>query len=302
MRITVWVYRRLGHRVSSWFITPIVAYFFATDWRGRRASRCYLERLYAAPGGAGALGHRPRALDSFRHYREFALTLLDRVAFALGKDDAYEVVVHGREHLEALMAGGRGAILVGAHIGNFDALRALARRRGAIVSAVMFTRHAVRINALLRELDPAGDVRVVYVDFAAPDAALRLRGCIERGEFVAILGDRVVPSRRARVVRVPFLGADAPFPQGPFLLAAALGCPVLLVVGLRRGERAYDVFAEPLAEDVPAAPRLRADRLPAIVARYANRLEAYCVRAPYQWFNFYDFWGNDTAPSSSPPA
>lgn len=295
MRFTVWVYRHLGHRVSAWFILPIVAYFFVTDRRGRRASRRYLDRLYAVPGGARALGHRPGVLDCFRHYRQFALMVLDRLAFTLGRAGAYDVVLHGREHFEELAAAGRGAVLVGAHIGSFDALRALARRHGVVVNAVMFTRHAVRINTLLRGLDPDIDVRVVHLDPSVPDTALELRACVERGEFVAILGDRVGPSGRARVVRVPFLGVEAPFPQGPFVLAGVLGCPVLLMVGLRRGEARYEVFAEPLAEHVPAAPRLRAEHVPEIIARYARRLETFCLRAPYQWFNFYDFWDDERA-------
>jgi predicted LPLAT superfamily acyltransferase len=192
-------------------------------------------------------------------------------------------------------------VLVGAHLGNFDALRALAHRSGVVVNVAMFTRHAARINRLLRELDPTIDVRVLHLDPAAPDLALRLRACIDRGEFVAILGDRVGPGARARVVRVPFFGVEAPFPQGPFLLAGVLACPVLLIVGLRGGRDRYDVFVEPLADAipqlegaVPIAPRLRTERIRDLVATYARRLEAFCLRAPYQWFNFYDFWGDET--------
>jgi predicted LPLAT superfamily acyltransferase len=293
MRVTIWVYRSLGHRLSVWFVLPIVVYFFLTDPRGRRSSRRYLERLYAMPGGAAALGHQPGLLDCFRHYWQFALTVLDRLSFALGRADAYQVSLHGAEQLDALLATGRGAILVGAHLGNFDALRTLARRDGVVVNAVMFTRHAAGINRLLRELDPASAVRVIHIEPELPAAALRLRACVERGELVAILGDRVGASERARVVRVPFLGANAAFPQGPFVLAGILGCPIFLIVGLRRGHTAYEVYAERLADQVPAAPRLRAQRLPELVARYAERLEAFCLRAPYQWFNFYDFWGDD---------
>jgi predicted LPLAT superfamily acyltransferase len=295
MRFTVWAYRCLGRRASGWLALAIVSYFFVTDRRGRRASRRYLERLYATPGGAVALGHPPGLRDCFRHYREFARSILDRLAFALGEGDRFSVEVHGQDALATLRQGGQGAVLIGAHLGNFDALRALARRDGAVVNIVMFTRHAERINGLLRRLDPAAEVRVIHLDPAVPDTALRLRACVERGEFVALLGDRAGATGRARTARAPFLGRDAAFPIGPFVLAAALGCPVILIVGLRRGEAAYEVFAETLADRVPLAPRLRAESLPGLVRRYAGRLEAYCLRAPYQWFNFYDFWGEERA-------
>ena len=305
MRLTIGVYRMFGPRVSAWFVLPIVGYFFVTDARGRRASRRYLDRLYQAPGGPAALGHRPGTRDCFRHYRQFALTILDRLAFALGRGDDFEAVFHGREHVDAVLASGRGAVLVGAHLGNFDALRALARRSGLVVNVVMFTRHAVRINRLLRELDPTIDVRVLQLDPSVPDTALRLRACIDRGEFVAVLGDRVGAGARARVVRVPFLGVDAPFPQGPFVLSSVLACRVLLIVGLRRGHGRYEVFIEPLADTIPTAPRQRTERIAATVATFARRLEAYCLSAPYQWFNFYDFWDGgrqlNGGPRNGPP-
>jgi predicted LPLAT superfamily acyltransferase len=253
------------------------------------------------PGGAAALGHRPRASDVFRHYRQFALMILDRLAFALGRGHDFEATFHGREHVDDVVASGRGAVLVGAHLGNFDALRALATRSGIVVTVVMFTRHAARINRLLRELDPTTDVRVLHLDPSVPDTALRLRACVDRGEFVAILGDRVGAGARARVVRVPFFGAEAAFPQGPFVLSGVLGCPVLLIVGLRRGHGRYEVFIERLAEAIPSARRQRTERVAEIVAAYARRLEAFCLHAPYQWFNFYDFW-SDGGPRPGPPS
>ncbi|MGH7279493.1 MAG: lipid A biosynthesis acyltransferase [Candidatus Rokuibacteriota bacterium] len=301
MRITVWFYRRFGRRLSALFILPVVAYFFLTDGRGRRASRQYLGRVYALPAGRAALGRRPGLRESFRHYREFGLNVLDRLCFAVG-DESLDVVFHGREHFGELIAARRGALLLGAHLGSFDALRALATQAGIVVHVLMFTRHAPRINALLRRLNPDVDVRVVDLAEASLDAVFRLRGCVERGEFVAILGDRVGAGERARVAHAPFLGAPAPFPQGPFILASALRCPVLLMVGLRRSRGRYDVFAEPLVERVVLPPAEHARRLDELVAAYARRLEWYCLQAPYQWFNFFDFWDDERLASGSAPA
>jgi predicted LPLAT superfamily acyltransferase len=293
MRVTVWFYRRLGKRWSAYFILPIVAYFFLTDRRGRRASRRYLDRLYARPEGRAALGHPPRLGDSFFHYREFALMILDRLSFALGDTAGLEITLDGREHFERLMAAGRGAILLGAHLGSFDALRLLAERSGIAVNVLMVTRHAPRINAILRTLNPAADLRVIHLDPASIQWVFQLRAAVARGEFLAILGDRVGPEEPRRALRVPFLGAAAPFPLGPFVLASTLGCPVLLIVGLRVSATAYAVFAELLAECVVLADGDRAATLQALLAAYARRLEVYCFQGPYQWFNFYDFWAED---------
>jgi predicted LPLAT superfamily acyltransferase len=288
--VTAMFYRLFGRRLSEWFILPIVAYFFLTDRRGRRASREYLERLYTCPAGARALGHRPTTRDVFRHYHQFALATVDRLRFTLGGGDV-EVILRGREHFTPLLAAKRGAVLLGAHLGSFDALRVLAAREGIVVNVLMVTRHAPRINAVLRRLNPAVEFRVIEPGADAMDTVMRLRACLERGEFVSILGDRVSGAARSRIVRVPFLGRPAPFPQGPFLLAGALGCPLLFMVGLRRSATVYEVFAERLADQVSLPLSDRSARLGDLACRYAERLEAYCIAAPYQWFNFFDFWG-----------
>ena len=287
--LTAWFYRLFGRRLSGWFILPIVAYFFVTDRRGRHASRRYLERVYALPAGARALGHRPTLRDGFRHYHQFGLVTIDRLRFTLGSRDV-EIVLHGREHFTPLLAAKRGAVLLGAHLGSFDALRVLAAREGIAVNVLMVTRHAPRINAVLRRLNPGIDFRVIEHAADALETVSRLRACVDRGEFVAILGDRVGDGRRARVVRAPFLGSPAPFPPGPFVLASALACPILFMVGLRRTPTMYEVFAEPLAREIQLPPSERVGRLADLTRRYAERLETYCVEAPYQWFNFFDFW------------
>ncbi len=299
MRFTAWLYRRCGRRVAAGLVSVIVAYFFVTDPQGRRASRRYLQRVYATPGGAAALGRPPRTRDCFRHYLQFGLSTLDRVRLAVGSHDDIAVTLHGGEHLAGLVARGQGAVLVGVHLGNFDALRALAARNGIKVSIVMSTRHAARITSVLRRLDPAADVRVVDLDPSA-QSVFTLRASVARGEFVAILGDRVAPGRRVRSVRAPFLGASAPFPRGPFVLAATLKCPLVLMVALRRGPGHYDVYAESLADGSSEAQPVGRDWLVAAVNDYARRIERYCLRAPYQWFNFYDFWDED-APGRRAP-
>jgi predicted LPLAT superfamily acyltransferase len=290
--LTAFLYRLFGRRLCAWFILPIVAYFFVTDRRGRRASRRYLERVHAMPAGARALGHRPTTRDGFRHYYQFGLVTIDRLRFTLGRPEVH-VVLRGREHFTPLLAAHRGGLLLGAHLGSFDALRVLAAREGIAVNVLMTTRYAPRLNTVLRRLNPEVDVRVVEPGPDAVATASRLRACVERGEFVAMLGDRVGDGARARVVRAPFLGRPAPFPPGPFVLAWALGCPILFMVGLRRTPTVYEVFTEPLADTVELPLGERAQRLDDLARRYAARLEAYCLEAPYQWFNFFDFWDEE---------
>ena len=298
MRFAVWCYRLFGRRLIAFFILPLVSYFFLTDRKGRRASYRYLRRLYALPEGRQALGHPPRMWDCFLHYREFALNILDRLGFWGGNADEFEIRFRGREHFTRLLEDKRGAILLGAHIGSFDALRVLARKGGLVVNVVMFTRHAQMINRIFNEINPDTELRVINLDLTSIQSVFDIKACVERGEFVALLGDRVGIGEHKRISWVPFLGAMAPFPQGPFILASVLQCPVILMIGLRVNSMTYETFAELLTERVVLPRARRAEALDEVVGAYAKRLEKYCVRAPYQWFNFYDFWGDDAGADS----
>src|SRR5262249_13596380 len=156
---------------------------------------------------------------------------------------------------------------------------------------VMSTRHAPRINRILRELNPKAALRIIEVDPTSSRSVFELKACLERGEFVALLADRAGSGSRTRNIEAEFLGRLAAFPVGPFVLASRLDCPVLLMIGVRVGPAAYEVFAEPFAERIVLNRSERSATLHELVDAYAGRLEAYCFKAPYQWFNFYDFWG-----------
>jgi predicted LPLAT superfamily acyltransferase len=272
-----------------------VTYFFVTDRVGRRASLAYLRRVEAVRAISASDRHPPGLWESFLHYRAFALSIFDRMCFWFGRGDEYAITFEGREHFRALAQSGTGAVVVGAHLGNFDAMRLLAARDGTVVNVLMFTKHAPLINSIFRELSPNAEMNVIHADPTSMKSVFEIRSCIERGELVAILGDRVEPGDRSNVRHVPFLGDTAPFPEGPFVLSALLGCPVMLMVALREGPRGYRVFAEPLAAGGNVERAGRDAYVESLLAAYVDRLEHYCTRAPYQWFNFYDFWEDDAA-------
>ena len=297
LRITVACYRLLGRPLSLVLVHGIVGYFFLTGRAQRRASRAYLRRVAAAPGGREALGRAPGAWASFLHFRAFALSIFDRLLLWFGREGDLAFEVHGREHYDRLLTASRGAIVVGAHLGSFDALRALARQDGRVVNVLMSTRHAPRINAVFRELSPEVQMRVIQVDGDSMDTVLRIRACIERGELVALLGDRVEPADRGRTRSVSLLGGRVELPSAPYLLAELLGCPLFFMVALREGDRRYRVHAEVLSEgrEGPAGSREeRRKRVQEGAEAFAGRLEHFLLRAPYQWFNFYDYWREET--------
>lgn len=283
-------YRTFGRRASVALLKPIVAYFFATGRTSRPASLDYLRTLWATPRGREALGEPPNLRHVFRHLHAFAENLLDRMIMWSGEQDSFELEVHGREHLRALLREGRGGIFLSSHIGSFDMLRALSAQDGIVLNVLMFTRHAARINSFFERLQAGRNLRLIRFEPGTLDAAFEMRAAIARGEFVGILGDRAWPSEHERTVSVPFLGREARFPLGPFLLQGVLGCTMLYTSCIRTGPARYtartQVFAP--AGVVPRAEREK--RAEQLVQKYAAILEDGCVEAPYQWFNFYEFW------------
>ena len=111
--------------------------------------------------------------------------------------------------------------------------------------------------------------------------------------MIAVLADRGRPDEPMR--HAPFLGDPAPFPVGPWLLANALKIPVVLCFGVYRGGNRYELTFEPFADTVEFPRERREAALQACVNAYAERLEAQVRNAPYNWFNFYDFWHDHQA-------
>jgi predicted LPLAT superfamily acyltransferase len=122
-----------------------------------------------------------------------------------------------------------------------------------------------------------------------PETAIFLQSCIDRGEFVVIAGDRTPVLRSDRISRAPFLGHLAPFPQGPYIIASLLKCPVILIFCLKKAGK-YHIIFEHFESEISLPRQARAAVLDSFVARYAERLTYYAERHPYQWFNFFDFW------------
>jgi predicted LPLAT superfamily acyltransferase len=290
----LWAYRTFGRRVAAALLYPIVAYFFLRNARERRASLEYFQRLRATYPDAMPGGEAPTWRNAYRHFLEFARMILDRPAIITGETRGYVFSRHGQDLLERLTREKRGAILLSAHLGSLDIMRILAEKGGLVVNALMFRGNSQNVSAGLKPLYGEGDIRIVEHDPSSVQSVFELQKCVQRGEMIALNIDRVGPNReekRSRVSWIPFLGQEAAFPRSPLILASLLECPVLLTFGLRTGDRTYELYAEEFADRIVLPRASREAQLDRLLLRYAQRLEFYCRKAPYQWFNFYDFWG-----------
>jgi predicted LPLAT superfamily acyltransferase len=266
----------LGRPAGAALLYPICAYFMIFGATARRASRAYLQRV---------LGRAPTLRERFGHYHAFAATLLDRVFMQAGRLERFECSLDGVDALRDALAAGRGVLLVGAHLGSFEILRAIGTSECPVpIRVLMHDGHAQKMRRVMRKLDER--LRAQVIPLGRPGTMLDVRDALARGEIVALLADRSMHGER--YVECDFLGAPAAFPRGPFELAAMLDVPIVLFSAVYRGACRYDIRFEPLPVDGAAGER--ALSVDACCHAYAAWLAARCRAAPYNWFNFYDFW------------
>ena len=284
IRSLVWIATTLGRRVAQWLLYPICFYFLAFSVRARRASRHYLHRV---------LGRPASWRDVFQHYFTFAAVNLDRLFLLRGRYDLFDLHSHGEAPLLERVARKQGAFLLGAHIGSFEMLRAIGENRKSVtVRMLMFEENARKLNAVLSAVNP--NFALSIVGMGQFDSMLKISECLDAGELVGMLGDRIM--NESGQVSLPFLGGQAEFPTAPFRLAAMLKKPVFLMVGLYRGGNRYDLYFEQLTSGEPVDRKERERVIDSWQRRYVERLEHYCRLAPYNWFNFYDFWDTTHKP------
>lgn len=293
LSLMVWIAVRVGRPVARLLLHPIVWYFLLFSPGPKRQTRRYLRR---------ALGREPGWADHFRQVHAFASVVLDRVYLARGERGRFDLQVRGGDLVHQLLAEGRGAFMLGAHIGSFEALHAVGKGEQLPVAMAMFPDNARMIQAVLQAVAPQMALEIIAI--GRPGSTLAIRDWLDRGGLVGVLGDRLPPHAGAAglgsgTVRLPFLGTAAPFHDGPLRLAMLLRRKVMFMVGLYRGGAQYDVRFEILADfsDLgEASAEQREARLQQALRDYVARLEQLCRELPYNWFNFHDFWGDDAAP------
>lgn len=286
IRLFVWIATLLGRRVARIIVRFIVFYYVLVRASARRASRVWLTRLYGPDRHVG-FG------DVYRHVLSFAEVSVDRLFMARKERGRFEITCSGRHHLQELATQKRGAILLGAHLGSFEALRLQADAEDLPINVVVYFQNAQFINSVLQSVNPGSKTRLIEIDRDRIEFIFKLKKCIERGELVAILGDRV--GLGGPTVEVDFLGAPAQFPVGAYVLAAALACPIYLTFGLYRKPNHYDLYCEPFADQVVLPRKERSAAIASYAQAYARRLEHFGRLAPDNWFNFFDFWAKPTS-------
>jgi predicted LPLAT superfamily acyltransferase len=274
VRLSLW----FGRTLSRGVLHGVTLYFLLFASRPRAASADYLRR---------ATGPAPRWRDRYRHLLSFATTVHDRVYLLNDRFDLFDIEVHGHDALMDAMQSG-GVLLMGAHLGSFEVLRCVGRqRRGLQVSMMMYEENARRVRAALGAINPQAQQDVVPL--GRPDSMIEAAQRLEQGHLVGMLVDRSLDADDRAMH--DFLGDPAGFPVAPWRMAAVLRRPVFFMAGLYLGANRYRLVFEPLADFGTVGRGAARDAAIAQArAAYVERLQTCCRQAPFNWFNFFDFW------------
>lgn len=293
MRLMLLVWRLLGRKAFSLLLYPVVGVYWLTASTARKASQSWIRRVRAQ-----LIARRmPVAsnLTSYQHFLRFGGAMLDKIASWRGELHIGHDVVFAPGAEDTLnVRDPRGKLLLASHLGDVEACRALAQLQGSkTINALVFSDSAQRFKQVMEEMAPQAGLNLLPVNDIGPDTAILLKEKLDRGEWIAIVGDRIaVTTQRGgewRVCWSRFMGQIAPFPQGPFILASILRCPVDLIFALRQQEK-LRIHCEPFADPLLLPRATRQQALQNTVDRYAERLEHYALQSPLDWFNFFDFW------------
>ncbi len=271
---------RYGGVQPAYFLLRFVAFYYCLF--SYRSSRSIFQYFHRKIGYS-----RFRALLSvYRNYYVFGQTLLDKVVVMAELPNRFTFEFDGEPYLHDIVSGGKGGILLSAHLGNWEVAGHLFSRLQTRINIVMFDGEHQRIKSYLEGITGGRNVNVIVLKddlshiYAIHDA-------LSKQELVCMHADRFLGGNKT--MEMNFLGEPARFPIGPFLLACTFRVPVSLVFAFKETTHHYHLYAtEPTVYQ-----SARQGGVEKAIQDFVQVMEEKVRKYPLQWFNYYDFWSKD---------
>lgn len=291
MQLLYWTYKLFGRWIFSLAMYPVAIYFALCKSEYRRASLQYLHFHYHAHPCSWS--SKPNLISVILHFKAFAEVILDKLLGWLIEIKECDFVLNDRNEVERLLNDERGQLIIGSHFGNLEFCRGFMHRyKSKVINVLLYDKHAGNFVKIMQQLSSDSRMNIYQVDEFDINIMLTLKEKIDAGEWVFIAGDRVPLSGLERTVAVDFLGRKAALPIGPYMLAKALGCPVKLMFAYKKASNNNKIIFDvsTLSERVTLSRKNKMDDIQKLAQIFVNELEKQSIAAPYQWFNFYNFW------------
>jgi predicted LPLAT superfamily acyltransferase len=201
-----------------------------------------------------------------------------------GIENKFSFEFDGEENLQRIAEMKKGGILLSAHIGNWDVAGHLFTRLQTPINIVMYDGEHEQIKEYLEGVTGKRNMNIIVIKndlshiYAISDA-------LTKNELVCMHADRFLPGNKT--MTTDFLGEQAKFPMGPFLLAAKFKVPVSFVFAAKETNLHYHLFASEI-KDYSSYDKDQV--MPEMLKDFANEMELKLKQYPEQWFNYYNFW------------
>lgn len=300
MRFIYILYRVFGRWIFSLIMYPVALYFVIFRPSQRKASLKFLLAHFRKEPSYWRI--KPNNLHVLLHFKSFAEVILDKLLGWLVDIQESDFVLTSPALIEELLEDQRGQLIVGSHFGNLEFCRGFMHRyKSKVINILLYDKHAGNFVKIMQKENQDSRLNVFQVDEFDVTTIITLRDKIDAGEWVFIAGDRIPLSGLERTVDVKFFGQTAPLPIGPYILAKALACPVKFMFAYRhKSENNKVVFdVTPVCDSLVLSRRNKLNDIRQYAQQFANKLEEHSLKAPYQWFNFYDFWKPEIEPTQT---
>ncbi len=287
MRTIFFIYRLLGEQICKIILAPVLYYFYISN----RQVRANLLSFYRKVNSHNA----ENTGSPLHNIMYFGFGIVDRLGMWLGRFDTQRLHKHNEQVFYNHINAGKGALIFSSHLGNFELSRAAGRAHLPItMNVIVDIENAQKINTMMESINKDFLIDIIPVATINMTLAIQLKEKVDAGEIVVIAADRVNSLSDNASITLPFLGTPACFPIGPYVLAKVLACPIFSIYCFSAGKGNYDVYFHKLFEQVTFERTNRNINIEKYAQQYTQQLEKYCRRYPSQWYNFYDFWNENT--------
>lgn len=298
IEVLVFIYKVFGKGFFKICLTPVMFYFYLTGTNARHATWYYLDNFHSSqnqPTKKGWLKFK----EGFKLFFSFGLSILDKFDAWLGKVNIDDIEIVNEEAYQQLL-NANGAVIFSAHLGNMEVCRAIFSNgeHKRKLNVITYNAHTPSFNNFLKKVNADAAINFIHINNFGPDDTIKLKQKIEDGEAVVIFADRTSVNNPNSVNFAPFLGEKAPFAKGPFALATVMDCPVFTMFCIKENG-CYRTYIDKFADPIKVKRQQRNEYFNELTTRFANSLEKHVLLAPYQWYNFFNFWHTVKADSET---
>jgi predicted LPLAT superfamily acyltransferase len=278
-KIFVFVIRTFGLTPAYLLLRFVAFYYLLFSWSSSKHIYRYFRQFHR-------YGRIRSILSIYRNYYIFGQTLLDKIVVMAGIDNKFTYDFDGEENLRHIVNGGRGGILLSAHVGNWEAAGHLLRRLDTRINVVMYDGEHQQIKDYLQHVTGGRNLNVILIK---PDMShvYAMGEALQKNELICLHADRFLEGNKTVVKN--FLGEEAHFPQGPFLLSSSFKVPVSVVFAFKESRTHYHFYGSSLLER--SRDESKTDFMDRLLSNFTQELEQKVKIYPEQWFNYFNFWG-----------